>query len=110
MKHYNISIIFYLYHSVQGINHSLGGKMKLMFQINLMVIFTVINTSIESEDKFRVLRLEDIMPNPLTNVTYDKSKPPTFRAHPAIVFMHITVLMLDSFDQNEMTFTSGKKI
>ena len=53
-----------------------------------------------------MLRLEDILP--ADNVTrYDKNKPPTFRQHPAIVFLHITVLMLDSFDQNEMTFTTG---
>ena len=53
-----------------------------------------------------VLRLEDILPH---HVTYDKSKPPTFQQHPAVVFLHITVLMLDSFDQNEMTFTTGKE-
>ena len=29
-----------------------------------------------------------------------------FRNQPAIVFLHMTVLMLDSFDQNEMTFTT----
>ena len=53
-----------------------------------------------------MLRLEDILP--ADNVTrYDKNRPPTFRQHPAIVFLHITVLMLDSFDQNEMTFTTG---
>ena len=48
---------------------------------------------------------QDILP--AGNVTYDKNKPPTFRSHPAVVFLHITVLMLDSFDQNEMTFTTG---
>ena len=52
-----------------------------------------------------VLRLEDIMPDP-SNQTYDKSVPPLFRNQPAIVFLHMTVLMLDSFDQNEMTFTT----
>ena len=49
-----------------------------------------------------------------------QDKPPTFLRHPALVFLHITVLMMDSFDQvedvvkykvmdsfvqNEMTFT-----
>ena len=57
-----------------------------------------------------VLRLEDIMPlpQPHHNITYDKSAPPMFRHQPAIVFLHITVLMMDSFDQNEMTFTTGE--
>ena len=35
-----------------------------------------------------------------------KSSPPKFRMQPAVVFMHITLLMMDSFDQNEMTFTT----
>ena len=49
-----------------------------------------------------------------------QDSPPTFQRHPALVFLHITVLMMDSFDQvedlvkyklmdsfvqNEMTFT-----
>ena len=54
-----------------------------------------------------MLRLEDILPADDNVTRYDKNKPPTFRQHPAIVFLHITVLMLDSFDQNEMTFTTG---
>ena len=56
-------------------------------------------------ENYKVLRLEDIMPDP-ANQTYDKSAPPLFRNQPAIVFLHMTVLMLDSFDQNEMTFTT----
>ena len=59
--------------------------------------------TLETRDS-SVLRLSDILP---PHVSYDKSKPPTFRQHPAVVFLHITVLMLDSFDQNEMTFTTG---
>ena len=58
------------------------------------------------QEKYQVLRLEDIMPDPSHNQTYDKSAPPMFRNQPAIVFLHMTVLMLDSFDQNEMTFTT----
>ena len=117
MKHYNIQYIL-ICSSLSQFTRNYNGEggniifleMKLLFQLYVTVIFTVIDNSIECEDKFRVLRLEDIMPSASTNVTYDKSKPPTFRAHPAIVFMHITVLMLDSFDQNEMTFTSGRII
>ena len=56
-----------------------------------------------------MLRLEDILPADDNVTRYDKNKPPTFRQHPAIVFLHITVLMLDSFDQNEMTFTTGER-
>lgn len=56
-----------------------------------------------------MLRLEDILPADDNETRYDKNKPPTFRQHPAIVFLHITVLMLDSFDQNEMTFTTGER-
>ena len=48
------------------------------------------------------------LPHPHHNITYDKSAPPMFRNQPAIVFLHITVLMMDSFDQNEMTFTTGE--
>ena len=111
MKHYNITLHLYSsFHSRIYCCYFHGKKsfkMKLLFWLFLTVIFNVIDNSMESEDNYRVLRLEDIMPSASTNMTYDKSKPPTFRAHPAIVFMHITVLMLDSFDQNEMTFTSG---
>ena len=71
------------------------------------IILAVIISPGDGENYTNVLRLEDILPH---HVTYDKSKPPTFQQHPAVVFLHITVLMLDSFDQNEMTFTTGKRI
>ena len=57
-----------------------------------------------SSEESKVLRLQDILPP--SYVPYDKDAPPKFRNHPAIVFMHITLLMMDSFDQNEMTFTT----
>ena len=28
-----------------------------------------------------------------------QDRPPTFKGHPAVVFLHITLLMMDSFDQ-----------
>ena len=73
----------------------------------LLLVFLSTATRGETETH-PVLRLEDIMPvpDPHRNVTYDKSAPPMFRNQPAIVFLHITVLMMDSFDQNEMTFTT----
>ena len=35
-----------------------------------------------------------------------QDSPPKFKNQPAIVFFHLTLLMLDSFDQREMTFTA----
>ena len=68
------------------------------------LFLVLISTCGGLQEKYQVLRLEDIMP--ASNQTYDKSAPPMFRNQPAIVFLHMTVLMLDSFDQNEMTFTT----
>ena len=74
------------------------------------VLLLVMFSSLSQGEDHQVLRLEDIMPlpHPHHNITYDKSAPPMFRNQPAIVFLHITVLMMDSFDQNEMTFTTGQ--
>ena len=79
----------------------------LVMRLGFVIVLSVMNLvkNVDSEE-YKVLRLEDLLPS--EDVTYDKSKPPTFRQHPAIVFLHITILMLDSFDQNEMTFTTGK--
>ena len=74
------------------------------------VLLLAMFSSLSQGEDHQVLRLEDIMPlpHPHHNITYDKSAPPMFRNQPAIVFLHITVLMMDSFDQNEMTFTTGE--
>ena len=74
----------------------------------LVVIF-LLNFSLQSDswdDDYTVMQLADILPP--EDVPYDEDAPPKFRMHPAIVFMHITLLMMDSFDQNEMTFTTGE--
>lgn len=52
----------------------------------------------------RTLRIEDIMPDDPT--TYDKMRPPKQGGRPTNVHFHVTVMSIDSINENSMTFAA----
>jgi hypothetical protein len=52
------------------------------------------------------LSLRDILP--INPKHYDKNRAPKFQGHPTIVYFHVTVLSLDSI--NEESMVSGRVI
>ena len=55
---------------------------------------------------FRPLRFEDLLP-PDVHKKYDKMKPPKSDGKPTEVGFHVTVMQLDSINENSMVRTSN---
>ncbi|EEB18654.1 glycine receptor alpha-2 chain precursor, putative [Pediculus humanus corporis] len=70
--------------------------------ILLLLIFGVVVTVAEHFQTS--LTIQDILPeNPKH---YDKMRPPKKEGHPTVVFFHVTVMSLDSIDENAMTYAA----
>ncbi|XP_043207383.1 glycine receptor subunit alphaZ1-like [Amphibalanus amphitrite] len=58
--------------------------------------------SAEEEDS--VLVFEDILPEPPKQ--YDRMAPPKTKGHPTVVYFHVTVMTLDSINEESMTYAA----
>ncbi|XP_037087888.1 glycine receptor subunit alpha-4-like [Pollicipes pollicipes] len=56
------------------------------------------------EDEDSVLVFEDILPEPPKQ--YDRMAPPKTKGHPTVVYFHITVMTLDSINEESMTYAA----
>jgi hypothetical protein len=54
--------------------------------------------------RMRPLRLKDILPEDPS--TYDKMRPPKKDGQPCTVYFHVTVMSLDSINENSMVSNS----
>lgn len=70
----------------------------------LLVIISICQHSTVSAEYQQSLAFTDILPEDTKR--YDKMRPPKKDGQPTIVFFHVTVMGLDSIDENSMTYVA----
>ncbi|XP_020717523.1 glycine receptor subunit alpha-4 isoform X1 [Ceratitis capitata] len=74
------------------------------YQIFLLVIFSICLEKFTTGEYQQSLAITDILPEDIKR--YDKMRPPKKDGQPTIVYFHVTVMGLDSIDENSMTYVA----
>ncbi|XP_016992180.1 glycine receptor subunit alpha-4 [Drosophila rhopaloa] len=76
----------------------------MVVQIIILVICTICLKHYAKGEFQQSLAITDILPEDIKR--YDKMRPPKKEGQPTIVYFHVTVMGLDSIDENSMTYVA----